>query len=239
MIVLAFSASAYAGDMTADELIAKHVAAIGGEKALKAVESVYLEGKMFMQGAQLDTRAYIIPPNKGFMEILMNGAVVGGAASNGKEAWQTQMGQTFYLEGEMKEKIESQMMLFPLLDYKDRSCTVEYQGEEMVKGKNAYKLVYATPTGDTTQYYFDTESFYIVKESAADAASNLSDYKKVGDVLFAHKITTASQQGRVMITYDSVATNVTIPDSLFVMPADAKPLPKMPGMPPAEEKEGK
>jgi hypothetical protein len=44
-------------------------------------------------------------------------------------------------------------------------------------------------------------------------------------LVFSYKIQAEGPEGEVMISLDSIALNVPVPDSLFIMPADAVPLP--------------
>jgi hypothetical protein len=54
----------------------------------------------------------------------------------------------------------------------------------------------------------------------------MSEHRKVGDIVFTHKVTGQGFEGEMMMTFDSIQVNVPVPDSLFVMPADARPLPQ-------------
>ena len=98
VLLVLFAAAAYAvaGEMTVDDLLAKHLKAIGGEKNVRAVESFYMQGTFLMQGMPLRLKVHLIPPDKGHMELSMNNVVMGNGGTNGKEAWQTQMGETYY-----------------------------------------------------------------------------------------------------------------------------------------------
>jgi hypothetical protein len=135
------------------------------------------------------------------------------------------MGQTFKLEGPMKQAALRQSDMFPLLDYKKKGCEAEYAGETTVKGEKAHKLAFVYPEGDTTHFYFDAEKFHILKEEGRDGAKSWSNYKESGNILWPRKLTIASPQGQQMMTFDSIAVNIEVPDSLFVMPADAQPMP--------------
>lgn len=228
ILVLALSGCAFAGDMTADDLIAKYVEALGGEKAIRGIETLFMKGSMFMQGTPLELKLYAAPPDKVYMEVSMNNMVMGGGGTDGTNAWATQMGQTFKLEGETARQQMEQADMFPLLDYKDRGRTANYEGDATVKGKPAHKMQFISD-GDTAYYFFDAETFYLVKQEGAQGASNLTDYKEAGGIMWPHKLTIVTPQGQQMLTFDSIAVNPAIPDSLFVMPANAQPMPTPPG----------
>jgi hypothetical protein len=222
-------------EMTAEEIIAKHIEASGGEAAMRAVKSMYMKGSMFMQGMPMDLQVYTVLPDKSYYAVSSNGAVLGAAGTNATDAWSTQMGQTFTLAGKQKDEVKKQADQFTFLDYKKKGSSVKYLGEDMVKGAKAYKVEVVSASHDTSTYFFDATSYYLVREKSGMGTSNMSNHKKIGDLVFPTKMMTQIEAGgqsmQQMITIDSIAVNVPIADSLFVMPKDAKPMPQMPTAP--------
>lgn len=230
--LIALLASLAVGEMTADEIITRHLAATGGEKTLRDVSTIMVKGSMFMEGMPLDIKTYIKLPNKSYMEAASNNIVMGGGGTDGTNAWATQMGQTFILEGEQKNAAMKQVDRFPLLDYKAKGAKANYLGEDLVKGAKAYKVEFISKENDTTVYFFDAATFYVVKEKEANSTTTFSGHKPVNGVVFPFKINSTMEAGgrtmQQMITIDSVAINGAVPESLFVMPKNAQPMPKMP-----------
>ena len=233
LLIAALSTTAFAGDMTADDLIAKYIEASGGEKNIRGAKSIFFKGSMFMSGAALEMKMWVAPPDKAYTEVSMNNMVMGGGGCNGDDAWGVQMGQAFYLEGEMAEDAKRQADMFPLLDYKDKGFKVNYVGEATVKGEAAHKMAFVHPKGDTAYYFFDATTFLLVKKEDKGTTTSLSKYEEVGGIVWPHKLSVSTPQGQQMVTFDSIAVNIEIPDSIFVMPADAKPVPGM-HTPPAD-----
>lgn len=229
--------SLLAGQMTAEEVIAKYLKAIGGEKNLKAVKSVMMQGTTFAQGMSLQMRTYVVLPKKAYFEVLMGDMVISSGGTNGVDAWQQSPMGTFYLEGDLKEKIMKQAELFHLLDYKKQGIRVAYVGEELAKGKKAHRILAVTEKTDTISYWFDAETCYLIKAASPAGVKEMLQYKKVGDVVFSHKIKTAAPEGELVITFDSIAVNIEMSDSLFIMPKNAKPMPDL--SKPAVESKGK
>jgi outer membrane lipoprotein-sorting protein len=232
-LIAALSTTAFAGDMTADDLIAKYIEASGGEKNIRGTKSLFFKGSVFMGGTALDMKMWIVPPDKAYTEVSMANTVMGGGGCNGDNAWAVQMGQAFYLEGEMAEDAKRQADMFPLLDYKDKDFKVNYVGEATVKGEAAHKMAFVHPKGDTAYYFFDATTFHLVKKEDKGTTTSLSKYKEVGGLVWPHKLSVSTPQGQQMITFDSIAVNTDVPDSLFVMPEGAKPVPGM-HTPPAD-----
>jgi len=97
----------------------------------------------------------------------------------------------------------------------------------MVKGSKAHKIEFVSENGDTSLYYFDDKTAYIVKQKGDNTNINLSKYKDIGGIFFPHKMTMSTPNGQMLMTFDSIAVNIDVPDSLFVMPNGAKPMPDM------------
>lgn len=222
-------------EMTADEIIAKHIEASGGEAAMHAIKSMYMKGSMFMQGMPFEMEVFAVPPANSFVAVSSNKVVLGGAGTNATQAWSTQMGTTYILEGKQKDEAKKQADQFTFLDYKKKGSTAKYLGEDMVKGAKAYKVELVTAAHDTSLYFIDATTYYLVREKSAMVTSSFTNHKKVGDLVFPTKLTTQMEAGgqsmQQMITIDSIAVNVPIADSLFVMPKNAMPVPKAPAAP--------
>lgn len=172
---------------------------------------------------------YMVPPSKSFIQVSSNNMVLGGGGTNGTEAWATQMGETYILTGKQKEEADKQSDQFIFLDYKKKGATAKNLGEDMVKGAKAYKIEFVTADRDTTLYYFDATTYYLLREKNAATSQNFSKHKSVGGIVFPFTINSQLDMGgqsmQQMITVDSIAVNVPIAESLFVMPKNAKPMP--------------
>ena len=132
-LLLAGLTSAAAWSQTADEIIDKHLQAIGGKDKLKAVQSERITGKMVMgQGMEAPFTMELSRPNKMRMEFTLQG-MTGVQAFDGKTAWAVMpfMGKTEpeAMPSEETKKMEEQAdMDGLLLDYKQHGRTVEYAG---------------------------------------------------------------------------------------------------------------
>ena len=230
LLMLVLTTSLVAAEMTADGLIAKYFTACGGEQSLRTLKSMMMKGTMFTGGMSLGMKIQYVLPNKSFTEILMNGVPMQTVGANGKDAWMKGPMGTFYMTGEEKKQALRQADVFPLLNYKKSGAKVKYLGEDLVKGAKSLKLEYVGTDMDTVTYYFDATTFQVLKQKHGDATIALSDYKKVGAVVMPFKINIQSAQQTLMMTIDTIAVDVTVPDSLFVMPKDAKPIDSLKAM---------
>jgi hypothetical protein len=224
ILLLVLVASLIAAEMTADDLIAKYFAATGGEQNARALKSMMMKGTMFVQGQSLELKVRYVLPSKSCVEVGMGGIPMQTIATDGKNAWMKHpMAGNVYMSGEDKEDAMRQANLFPLLDYKKAGAKVKFLGEDLVKGAKAYKLEFVYATNDTVVYFFDATTFLAVKEKQSQATVMYSDFRKIGDFTMPYKINVQAQES-MMMTFDTIAVNLAVPDSIFIMPKDAKSL---------------
>ncbi len=185
--------SAAAWAQTADEIIEKHLQAMGGKDKLKAVQSERLTGKMVMgQGMEAPFTLEMSRPNKMRMEFTFQG-MTGVQAFDGKTGWSVMpfMGKTdpeAMPEEEVKRMQEQADMDGLFLDYKEHGRTVELMGKEELEGTPVYKLKVTQKSGDVVYAYIDAEQFLQLKQAGKtkvrgqeiESETIFGDFKKVG-----------------------------------------------------------
>jgi outer membrane lipoprotein-sorting protein len=122
-----------------------------------------------------------------------------------------------------------------LAAFKAAGHTVELLGKEDVEGSPAYKIKVTRKGGMIATYFVDAGTFLTIKVATKtsqmgqeiEAEGYPSNYKKVGDVLFAFA-TDAKVGGRSVsqMIFEKIEINEPMDDSLFKMPAVAKPVEK-------------
>ncbi|MFH2056742.1 MAG: hypothetical protein ABIJ61_12350 [bacterium] len=226
LLGLATQAQVAIAQPTAESVIAAYFESIGGEENLLRVKSLFLSGTTYTQSLPLEVRLYIKPPNKAYNELLMEGQIFSSGGTDGNNAWQSTPLGTFFLDGDLKLSAQQQADFFPLLDYRKRGMKLTYLGETFVKGKKSHKIQVVTAEADTSFCYFDDKDHFLLKQESRTGSVLFSKYRPVGNLVIFHKLNTEGAEGELLITFDSIAVNIPIPDSLFVMPADAEPLPE-------------
>jgi outer membrane lipoprotein-sorting protein len=223
---------------TVDELIAKHVQALGGMEKIKSLTSMRTSGKMIMgQGMEAPFVMMQKRPKLSRMEFTFQG-MTGVQAYDGKNGWQVMpfMGkkEPEAMPAEQNKLLDEQAdMDGPLIDYKAKGNKIELTGKEQVEGADAYKLKVTLKDGQERVIYLDAESYLEVKTEAkrnirgseVETESFLSDYKDESGRMMPHTIESGvkGSDHRQKLVFEKVECNPALADSLFAMPAGTKP----------------
>ena len=179
-------------NVSAKDIIAKYITAIGGADELKKITSVSTTGEMTMQGMSLSVVDKKMTPNLVMMEMNMNGQAIMHRSFDGKSGYQQQMGNKQpFTDEELKESSNTKG-IFPQLFYSNPGYTLELAGTEKVSGKDAYKINITSPTGAKSTEYYDIATGYLVrgdktskvKDQEVQQSVEHSNFKKVGNVIF-------------------------------------------------------
>jgi hypothetical protein len=221
VFVLSFASAALA-DMTADDVIAKHLEKTGGIENYKKMNTLRMTGKAFIGQMTADFSIENQMPNLFHMKFVSEMFTM-ETASDGKDVWQQMPmveGFIFADSADLPKQLE-RMRMNPYLDYKERGVKVKLVGEEPVKGADCYKLEWIAASGDTSYIYFDKENFYEVKKVEAEAEILNAKFKEVDGFTFPHKMTQTMGAQRLMFIINTIETNVELEPSLFVAPPDS------------------
>jgi hypothetical protein len=200
--MLAFSICAStAGAQTADELIAKNLAARGGEAKLATCETIRMTGELpAATGGKAIFLVEVKQPDKLILEVTV-GDKKNVQILNGTSGWEVLgiSGQT-----EPKPMKEQQMRSLrhrvnyrgELFDARRLGTPVEYQGQIDLGGTPAHVLKVTKSNGDVALIYLDARSFLEIKQEhvmhigvyTVEFTSFFKDYGEAGGLVFAHNL---------------------------------------------------
>lgn len=211
---------------TADEIVAKHIEAIGGKDKISQIKSIYSESTMSIMGNEAPNTTYILN-GKGFKtEIDMGGQKIVQAYTD-KGGWSinpmTGATDAQPIPDEQFKAAKGQIYAGgPLFNYAERGSKVEYAGKE----GNSQKLK-VTNNGTESTYYLDATTYYITKAIAkgnmqgqdVEITTNFSDYKKT-DFGFVMPYTVEVDFGGFTMSSNvkKVEINKEIDPKIFEMP---------------------
>lgn len=177
--------------VTAKTVIESYIKAVGGEKALKAVKTVFTKSSGTIQGTPLLLTSKTSSDNKMVIEMTAMGMSVMKQVINEKGGYIMQQGQKTELTGEDLADMKTSAYPFEELNMvKDGKVTLT--GIESVNGAEAY----AVKNGSST-YYYDVKTGYKIAESREleqegqkmNQMTLFGDYKDVKGIKVPHKIT--------------------------------------------------
>ena len=231
-IVLATSAASFA--QTVDEIVAKHIEAMGGAEKWKAIKAMEMNNKFSVQGMDIESKTVIVNGKSLRTDVSVMGQEIISAV-DGETGWAQQpammggTGEPEDMPGALVKESRKQVNLGgSLLNYKENGSTVELVGKEKLEGVDVYHLKLTEKNGDITNLFISTTNYYTLKSSGKrniqgkeiDAEVNYSNFKQVEGLTFPFTMETASPMGGMMtIETDSIKLNPKIDETIFKKPA--------------------
>ncbi|MEO6546597.1 MAG: hypothetical protein ABIN94_01305 [Ferruginibacter sp.] len=174
---------------TADEIITKHVDAIGGKEKLSGIKSLHLENTMQVMGNDAPSTSTLLV-GKGFRnESDFNGQkLIQVVTDKGGWAVNPMAGspEPKAITDEQFKAAKDQLTFDPFLDYATSGSKAELAGKEKLGATEAFKVNLVSKDNVTTTYFIDPATYYILKAvkkgemmgQQMDISVSFSDYKK-------------------------------------------------------------
>ena len=237
VITLTWASSVRA--QTADEVVEKHLAALGGRAALSKVTTQVSSGTVSIsaQGADFGGPITISrkAPNKARTYMTLDLSAMGGSEMvvdqrcDGKTAYASNslQGDREITGGQLQTMLNASFPS-PLLTYKDAGAKVELQGPDKVGTRAVVVLLYTPKAGPATRMFFDAETFLLARAvtkvdvpeagGEIEQTSDLGDYRAVDGIKVPFSVTVSSPTQTVAITLSKVEINATLDDAMFSRP---------------------
>jgi hypothetical protein len=155
---------------SADAIIDKYLAAIGGKEAIAKIEDLTISTIAETQRGSMESEVKVKSPNKFASVMYMMGNEVMRATCDGTKVATVSGfgGNTNNRTAEGNDAIAQilQNVPFPELLYAEYKIQKTVVGKEAVNGKDAWKVELAIPEGRKWNDYFDVESGLKVKRTA-------------------------------------------------------------------------
>ena len=224
---------------TADDVVEKYLAAIGGRAALAKVTSRSTTGTITLSlpNGPVSGTIEILnqQPNKSRTLTKLDFSSLGAGQLTREQRFD---GTTGYIldnlqgnreiTGNQLETLKNTVFPTPLLTYKERGATLELVGKEKVDARDMYVLIFKPKTGSAVRQFIDAETYLpariVVKVDTPETGgeveqtTGVSDYRVVDGIKvpFAIKVSSAVQSFTIAVT--KVEHNVTIDPALFAKP---------------------
>jgi hypothetical protein len=208
----------------AEEIVAKHIAALGGMEKLKSLNSVKMEGSLTTQGMDIPITITKLRDKGIRSDIEVMGTSNYQLANSSKGfVFMPVMGQTEPQEmttAEYATAREQFNIMGSLANYKDMGSKLEYLGVEDQGGVQAHKLKLTKLSGEHSTYFLDPKTFFITKVTAkreiqgteTDVETTYKDYKQ-NDQGYWFAYTSGTMNGDISFT--KISTNVAVDEKRF------------------------
>ncbi len=209
---------------TTDEIVKKHIDAIGGKDNWAKVKSMKTEMKMKANGADIVITIYQVDKKAMRQNIALMG-MEGYSILTNTEGWSYMpfQGQTKpepMTADDVKKAQDGLNLQSDFITYKELGKKLDYVGKDDVDGTECFKLKMTDKDGIESTYYIDPSNYYIIKETTKmtvngkemENSTSFGNYKKTPEgIVYAYSI--MGGWGDSEIT--ALSINPKIDDALF------------------------
>jgi hypothetical protein len=221
---------------SAADVIAKHVAAIGGRDAILKVTSLKQTGSMEITAAGMtaDLELVMVAPNKQSMKMNLAGLGEILTGTDGTVAWSVNpMQGARLLEGKELEQLKEQAdFAATMLFSADRFSSMTNEGVVDFAGEKAYKVkMVRKDSGTETWNYFSlasglqigSEATVVSEMGTISTSSIVSEYKQFGPLKMATRTELTTGPQKMVLTVSNAEVN-TVGAEAVAVPAAVQPL---------------
>ena len=189
MTALCFSAAGYSQNV--DEIVNRHLEAIGGKEAWSKVNSIRQEGIVTVQGTDVNL-VLTKQRGKGMRQDISVMDMKGFQIVTPTNGWSFMpfQGQTevdSISATDLKKMQDGLDIGDPLATYKEKGYTAEVAGTESINGSEATKIIITKKDGEKQTLFVDNKSNYIVRTitmqslngQEQEVTNDYSNYQKV------------------------------------------------------------
>jgi outer membrane lipoprotein-sorting protein len=212
---------------TIDEVISKHIEAIGGKERLLALKSEKRVGNLNVQGFDIQLTISVVHSVGARTDIAVPGMGEGYQIVNTTKGWnympfQGQTSPEEVSEDKVKSGQNQLDLQGSLFNYKDKGHQVELLGKEKVDGVECYKIKLITKGENESTIFLDATTYLRTKvvakvkteEGDSELTTTYSNYKAIPEgYVYAH--TQSNERGT--IEFSTFEINKNIDESIFTI----------------------
>ncbi len=166
--VLACIASVSSFSQSLDEIVSKHIEAIGGKENWEKIKSIKMEGSMKMQGSEIKISILQVDDKATRQNITVMG-MTGYSIITTTEGWSFMpfQGQTKpepITAEDLKNSQDQLNIQEPFINYAELGKKLEFIGKEDVDGVECFKIKMTDKNDQVVTYFIDPDNYYIIKQ---------------------------------------------------------------------------
>jgi hypothetical protein len=188
--------------LTASEVIERNTQAMGGEKAIEAVQSIAVDLHIVDPGFAVDGNYRAARPGRMRIDVKAEGKHVFTEAFDGERGWQwkgegtTTVEESAKATAALRHGVELPGHLYGLHELQQRGHRIDLVGREKIEGIDYYALRITLNDGYTTTLYLDPKSWLITRRrdvrplhvdidpTPTTIEQRMSDFRQVAGVWF-------------------------------------------------------
>ena len=228
IVLLLLALPAYS--QTADELVARNLAARGGAEKLRSIQTMTMSGTISFGDASSPLSVKVRRPSQIREDFKIDGSDMtriydsaSGWEVHGEKVRQLEGGELNNIREEGENAIEG-----PLLDYAKKGSRIEALGKADVNGKAVYKLKITTNLGTSITQFLEASNYLEIHEEIERSVNgkpiiiveDVGDYREVSGMKFAHRFVSGSKENPTASTLqiDTMQLNVPVDAAVFAAP---------------------
>ncbi len=219
---------------TADEIIANHLQAMGGN-AWETVKTMKMESKVSVQaapGMEIPMTMTVVNQKAARVDVSVMG-MTQSTCVNGDKGWANnpfagQMDAQALTSDQVMEMKDMTDLSGSLYNYKAKGYSVEYMGKEDLEGTELHKIKIVKSPTKIEYALIDPQSWYQIKNITASivdgkeisAETIYSNFKQEAGVVFPYTIEQNNpMMGASVTSVTAIRINEAVDEKIFEMPA--------------------
>lgn len=209
---------------TVDEIVNKHIEAIGGREKWEKIKTLRTESMMKAQGAEIRFVTVMVDRKASRSDISVMGMTGFNIISNTEgwnySPWQGHSKSEAMTPDDVKNSQDELYIQDEFLTYKELGKTIDYYGMDDIDGTECFKIKMTSKDEKETTFYIDPANYLIIKKTnkmqsngqEIENSNFYSDYKKLDEgVVFAM----SSSNGWNEVQTTKIEINPKVDESIF------------------------
>ena len=227
LIITALFVSSLSHAQNLDEIINKHIAAIGGIENWNKIKSLKMDCSLKAQGADISINISQIDQVAVRQDIDAMG-MKGFSIITKTEGWvfmpfQGHTKPEAMTADDLRNSQDDLNLRDEFITYKELGKKIEYVGKDDIDGLECHKVKMVDKNGQETTYYIDTESYYVIRQvdkvkangKEMENTTSFSNFEKLPEGIV-YPMAISSGWGSMDVV--KLEINPKFDDSLFKLP---------------------
>lgn len=222
LLYCALTSAQSAASLRAEQIIQRHIAAIGGEDNLKRISdrAIHLSGTY--AGANVAVDIYQKAPDK-YLTKLSFGFLEQIIRFDGKSGIKVSSLGNETLDGDELLRLRLQADILALTHLSQIGITPVFDSIVMINNSVCYKVKFMYPSGNYSSAFYDTTTFYKIREESVVRTETgeyiqstmFSDFQPEEGVIYPRSFLQSIGDKKVITSVNGVLVNKGIEDSFF------------------------